>query len=84
MILASPVKIGDLEQNWNFQKRMALAKDAAEKKKLAENPEALREELRQEEVGRVLNEWVQAINAQLKVKSYLDRWEGAPAAQPKP
>src|SRR5262249_2022697 len=69
MILASAVKIGDIEFNWRFQKKMAETADADAKKKLTDNPDAFREDLRREEVNQVFNEWLTAINAQLKVKS---------------
>lgn len=74
-LLASSVKITDPEFNWNAQKKMSSG-NAEEKKQLSENPGSFREQLRQEQVSHAFQEWLGQINTQLKVKVFLQKWEG--------
>ncbi len=74
-LMASAVKISDAELQLELQKRMARA-DAKTRKALLENPQALREEMRQAQVANVFQEWLGQMNSQLKVKVLLNRWEG--------
>jgi peptidyl-prolyl cis-trans isomerase D len=73
-LMASAVKIGDLEFGWAYQKAMAtLPPDG--RKKIQENPAALREELRQEQAAQAFQEWLAQVNTRLKVRIFLDKWE---------
>lgn len=74
-LLASSVHVSPLEFQWEYQKRMAAA-TKQEKKTLSEKPNEFRDELRREQAGHVLQEWLGQVNSRLKVKAYLDRWEG--------
>ncbi|HRY28502.1 MAG TPA: SurA N-terminal domain-containing protein [Elusimicrobiota bacterium] len=74
-LMASAVKVSNIEFNWQYQKRMALG-NAEEKKTAKDKPNEFREQLRQEQVSHVFQEWLSQINSQLKVKVYLDKWEG--------
>ncbi len=74
-LMASAVKISDAELRLELQKRMARA-DVKTRKALLENPQALREEMRQAQVANVFQEWLGQMNSQLKVKVLLNRWEG--------
>lgn len=74
-LMSSAVKISPLEFNIALQKRLAMAKPE-EKKKIQENPQALREEIKQEQVSQAFQHWLGQLNSQLKIKVLLERWEG--------
>lgn len=74
-LLASAVKIGPLEYNWSYQKKMSVA-TPEEKKAIAEKPAEFLEQLRQEQTSYVMQEWLGQVNGRLKVKVMLDKWEG--------
>ncbi|MBI4397052.1 MAG: SurA N-terminal domain-containing protein [Elusimicrobia bacterium] len=74
-LLASSVKVTPLELDWNKQKRIASA-SAEDRKKILEKPNEFREQIRQEQVSHVFQEWLGQVNSQLKVKLHLDKWEG--------
>lgn len=73
-LMASAIKISDLEFGWQYQKALATS-PPEERKKLQENPASLREELRQEQVSQAFQEWLSQVNSRLKVRIHLDKWE---------
>jgi hypothetical protein len=73
--MVSSVKITPLELEQRKQKKQA-AGSPEEKTASQEKPEELKETLRQEQASYVLQEWLSQVNGRLKVKLYLDKWEG--------
>jgi peptidyl-prolyl cis-trans isomerase D len=74
-LLAQSVSVPPLEFQREYQKRMALG-SPEERKKIAEKPDELREEIRKEQVNYIFQEWLSQVNNKLKVNVYLERWEG--------
>lgn len=82
-VMASGVRISSLEFPAKVQEAMAQAKEE-DRKKILENTESFREELRRREVQACLQEWYADINTRLKIKVLLSKLEGGPAPAPVP
>jgi peptidyl-prolyl cis-trans isomerase D len=70
-LMASGVKIGDLEFQWRAQKRLAEA-SPSERKELLKDPEELRRHFRQEQASQTFQFWLNQVNKGLKVKMNLE------------
>lgn len=75
-LMASTIKLSDLEYNWGMQKALATAASDKDRKAIMEKPEEFKEQLRQEQVTNSFQQWLTQVNGQLKVQVYLDRFEG--------
>ena len=82
-VMASGVKISSLEFPEKVQAALAQAKEE-DRKKILENMEGFRENIRQQEARACLQEWYGDINTRLKIKILLNKLEGGPAASPVP
>lgn len=82
-VMASGVKISSLEFPAKVQAVLAQAKEE-DRKKILENMEGFRENIRQQEARACLQEWYADINTRLKIKVLLNKLEGGPAAVPAP
>jgi hypothetical protein len=80
-LMSSAVKVGDPEFRWFWDRALASA-DAAARKSLQENPGELREQVRREQVANAFQEWLGQVNNQLKVKVYLEKFEGTSGETP--
>ncbi|HOW27564.1 MAG TPA: SurA N-terminal domain-containing protein [Elusimicrobiota bacterium] len=74
-LLASTIKVTDVELSWQQQKIAALSKDPEERKMAMEKPNELRNKMRQEQINHVFQEWLTQLNNQLKVQVFIDKWE---------
>ena len=82
-VMASGVKISSLEFPAKIQAALAQAKDE-DRKKILENPDAFREDLRRREVQSCLQEWYTDINTRLKIKVLLNKLESPATPSPTP
>jgi len=73
-IMAYSVHLPEQEFQDTLQRRLAIETDPEERKKLRENPQALRDQLRNEEVNRVLADWLTQLNSKLKVTIVSDHF----------
>lgn len=81
-VIASAVHVTDAELQSALSQRLATETDKKKKKQLQENPELLREELRQKEANIVFSDWLTQLNANLKVNVVSETFRkriGAPA-----
>jgi len=66
-IIASAVHVSDERLQAELEKRLAEEKDPKKRKELTSNREALRRELRDEEINQVFQDWLAQLNAGLRV-----------------
>ncbi|MBK8575519.1 MAG: SurA N-terminal domain-containing protein [Elusimicrobia bacterium] len=76
-VMASGVKLSSLEIPAKVQAALAQAKEE-DRKKMLENMDGFRENLRRQEVQACLQEWYGDINTRLKVKVLLNKLEPGP------
>lgn len=80
-VMASGVKISSLEFPAKVQAALAQAKEE-DRKKILENIDGFRENVRRQEVQACLQEWYSDINTKLKIKVLLNKLEGGSSSAP--
>jgi parvulin-like peptidyl-prolyl isomerase len=80
-VMASGVKISSLEFPAKVQAALAQAKEE-DRKKILENMDGFRENVRRQEVQACLQEWYSDINTKLKIKVLLNKLEGGSSSAP--
>jgi peptidyl-prolyl cis-trans isomerase D len=67
-LINASVHVPDSVLKGALQNRLAIETDKKKKKELQENPEALREEIRNKEANLVFSDWLNQVNSQLSGK----------------
>lgn len=67
-LIALSVHVPEQTFRQAYKRRLAIETDSKERKALKKNPEKLRKELRNQEVNRVMKDWLGQLNTQLKVR----------------
>ena len=82
-LVADSVHISDADLQLEIASRLATEKDALKRKDVIDNPEKVRNEMRDKELNLVFSDWLAQLNAALKVNVVSDAFKqrmGAPAA----
>lgn len=67
-LLASAVHIPDEMMSEVLKRRWEIETDPKKKKELKDNPETIRQELRNQEINQVFSDWLSQLNSKLKVQ----------------
>lgn len=84
-LIDATVHVSDVELKEALPGRLAIETDPKKKKEIASNPEILRNEIRNKEVGLVFNDWLKQLNSGLKVDVISESFKkrlSAPQAAP--
>jgi peptidyl-prolyl cis-trans isomerase D len=75
MLIASAINVSDIELNDEIQNRLAKDTDKKIRKEIQENPEGVRDEMKNHELNLVFQDWLNNINSNLKVEIVSDSFK---------